>query len=764
MLKFTRRTFLQVMLCLLCFSSVQAEEEKLPVAGEVITKSQSSPKFTFDPHPSIDGIFTPRPVEHNDEEIYFSADEIQNDSNTSDITAIGDVYIIRDDVTLKADKVIYNQDADTVTARGNVLLVDRSNNVLYADEIVLKDKMSRGTMRKLKVVMRDESLIWAKKFKRLDNDDKVMYGATYTPCDCCLDNSCQKEPLWKISASKITQDLKNKNIYYRNAFLRVKNVPVFYMPFLSHPDPSVKRRSGFLFPKYGSSNFLESYFQPNYFWAINDHSDMVLSPYFSSKHGFIPQATYRGYAQKGEVSLEGSVFKDKDMGKGRDDKVRGNLFVTGRYELNENWLAKMDWKYVSDIQYMRDMSLSGKTDPWLISNVGLQYFKDRDYASVDAYYFRTNSYYTHISPQRDRYDGAYVLPMLDYEKYNQLTDFGLYARNSISYATIMHDNEEASSNRATMINELVLPYTSRFGEKIKLVGSVKSDLYYVDDYSNTRGENITGSTGRIFPQLGLEWKLPFIKASEESRQIIEPVIVGVFAPNAGNERNRIPNEDSQNAFLDDVNVLDLDRYAGYDRNDTGSRISYGINWSSYGNILGRTQAFIAQSYEFDDKDSFSQSIGEDSHFSDYVGHVYASPNEYLDLNYRFKLDKNNLEMKYNELGASFGPQMLRGYISYIYLQDNEDDAMRRTHKRHELYTALNAKLTRDWSLRVYNRQDLSKEKSYSVEHGGSLIYDDECLSLAGNIRRYGSHVEGVDNDYEFSITFLLKTIGGIASK
>jgi LPS-assembly protein len=256
--------------------------------------------------------------------------------------------------------------------------------------------------------------------------------------------------------------------------------------------------------------------------------------------------------------------------------------------------------------------------------------------------------------------------------------------------------------------------------------------------------------------------LPFIKANEESRQIIEPVIVGVFAPNDNNKTNRIPNLDSENAFLDDVNVLDIDRYSGYDLNDTGSRVSYGFNWNSYGNILGRTQAFFAQSYYFDDENSFSQSLGERNHFSDYVGRIYANPSSYLDLNYRFRLDKNDWEIKYNELGARIGPDILNFYVSYIHLNEGNNAVLKNGLKseRHELYTAVNAKLTRDWSIKLYNRQDLAAEHSYSIEHGGSLTYEDECFMLSGNIQKYDSNDPEVDNDYEFTVSFFLKTIGG----
>ena len=131
--------------------------------------------------------------------------------------------------------------------------------------------------------------------------------------------------------------------------------------------------------------------------------------------------------------------------------------------------------------------------------------------------------------------------------------------------------------------------------------------------------------------------MPFVKATETSRQIIEPVIVAALSPNGGNKDNKIPNEDSEDVELDDTNILSLDRYSGYDRNDTGSRISYGFNWSSYGNIMGRTSAFIAQSYQFNDQTSFTRNIEDDGHFTDYVGRIYAAPSKYLDLTYIGKL-------------------------------------------------------------------------------------------------------------------------------
>lgn len=214
--------------------------------------------------------------------------------------------------------------------------------------------------------------------------------------------------------------------------------------------------------------------------------------------------------------------------------------------------------------------------------------------------------------------------------------------------------------------------------------------------------------------------------------------------------------------FDDTNILSLDRYAGYDRNDDGSRVSYGLNWSSYGNILGRTSAFIAQSYQLSDNSSFMRAVNgeeDDNRFSDYVGRVYASPNRYLDLNYRYRLDKDDFDLKYSELGAKVGSDIFNVYTSYIYLQPNQNSYYK-AGERKELYLSLNSKLTKDWSVSVYDRIDLT-DNGGSLEHGGQLIYEDECLKLAFVARKYNYDDPTLDDDYEFSVTFFLKTLGGM---
>lgn len=717
-------------------------------AGAVVRKSavKKLPTSSIEPTHDLTGVMdiASPAVEDEEQDVYFSADEMQNDQQLSTITALGNVNIVRDNLTVKADKVIYNQKDDIITATGNVVLVEQDGSVIFTDYVVLTDKMKAGEMDNIKVIMKDKSQIAARRVRRFNNDNKLMENAVYSPCDVCTG----KDPLWQLKARKIRHNAEKKDVYYNDAYLEVKGIPVFYTPFMSHPDPTVKRRSGFLTPSIESSSYLGAAIQPRYFWDISENEDFLFTPILTTDKGLVLGGKYNKYVARGDVSAEGSFLRDTD-----EDRNRGALFLKGRYEVNDFWLADADINYSSDRTYLKDMSLPKEDDAWLTSRLRMQGFDNRNYASIESYYYQLISY------DMKEYDKPVVLPLLNYENISDVGRYGAYSKTNLNFASVYRE-EETDSQRFSMINSWVLPYTSPYGEKYRMVASVKSDLYYVDNYTNPDGENFDGAVARIFPQLGLEWKLPFIRATETSRQILEPTIVAVAAPNGGNKVNKIPNEDSQDVELDDTNILDLDRYSGYDRNDSGSRISYGLNWSAYGDITGRTSAFFAQSYRFDKNESFTKNSQDSSgYFSDYVGRVYANPSEYFDLNYRFRMDKDSLELTYSELSTTIGPKLLNAYISYIYLQDNKDSSLIDGSGRKELYTSLSAELTKDWSISVYNRQDLT-DNGGSLEHGGNLIYEDECLKLIMYLRKDNSSDPDYEGDFEFGATFLLKTLGG----
>ena len=727
------------------------------VAGEVIKKEEKKPFAEMNPSFNVTKIMDENPKKADSDEVKFSADSMESDNNNGLITAIGNVDIEYNNMFLKADKVVYDQNEDRVTATGNVKFTQENGNVVYADYVTASDKMSKAFMEKIKVEMIDGTTIMADSFRKRANNDKVIEKAMYTPCDFCEKTA----PLWQINARKVKHDAASQDVNYNDAVLKVKNVPVIYTPYLSHPDPEVKRRSGFLAPTIGKNSYLGATLQTPYFFDIDEHQDFTFTPIFTTDKEVVLMGKYNKYFYSGEMNVEGSYLHDKD-----DDhkEHRGNIFASGRYEINNYWVADADLKYVSDNLYLKELSLPQKDDAWLVSNVRMQMFDNRDYASIEAYYYDLVSYNLRSKRGRRYYQQSdnkpFVLPLMMYENISDSNSVGAYFKNTFDFASVYHEDDN-NGQRMSMINSWILPYTSRFGEKYRFVASLKSDVYYINSYRNSYNKDYTGVATRVFPQVGVEWKYPFIRTGESSSQIIEPVTLAVVAPNGGNEEHKIPNEDSQDVDLDDSNILNLDRFSGYDRNDTGSRISYGFNWSSYGERFGRTTAFIAQSYRFNRSESFARQMGEEGSFSDYVGRIYASPSKYFNLDYRFRADKDKLKIKYSELGAGIGSDIFKVYVSYIYINSKLYNS-ENLRERHELYTSISSALTKDWSIALYNRQDLTKDGG-NLEHGGSLIYEDECLKFMTNVSKYNSNNPNLDDGYSFGFTFYLKTLGGFGA-
>ena len=168
------------------------------------------------------------------------------------------MIVTRGNMELVCDRLWYDQKKDIIVAEGNAILTEADGSVLYTDRIMLSERMKRADVNKVKVIMRDESRIWADTFVKKTNDNKQMRNASYTACDVCQG----KSPLWQIDARKVSYDAAGQNINYNDAVLRVKNIPVFYTPFLSQPSPEVKRRSWLLMTSMGSTSYTGQYIQP----------------------------------------------------------------------------------------------------------------------------------------------------------------------------------------------------------------------------------------------------------------------------------------------------------------------------------------------------------------------------------------------------------------------------------------------------------------------------------------------------------------------
>ncbi|MEQ9575574.1 MAG: LptA/OstA family protein, partial [Rhodospirillales bacterium] len=171
------------------------------------------------------------------------------------VSAYGNVEITHGERTLLADKVTYNQNTDIVQAAGNITILEPSGEILFADQITITGDLKDGLVRNIGMILTDRSRLAAAGAKRSGAIVTELRKGVYTPCKQCTEDP-DAPPLWQIKAVRVIHDKRNKTIEYRDAWLEVYGYPVLYTPYFIHPDPSIRRKAGFLAPGFGGSSDL----------------------------------------------------------------------------------------------------------------------------------------------------------------------------------------------------------------------------------------------------------------------------------------------------------------------------------------------------------------------------------------------------------------------------------------------------------------------------------------------------------------------------
>ena len=294
------------------------------------------------------------PPEPPEPQTLILADEMTYDENTQIITATGNVEIERDGRILLADEVTYNQDTDIATAQGNVTLVDDNGSVMFFEQAEMTGDLKQGFAREVQVLLADKSRMAARLIRRRDGNVNVLHRMIYTACD----SNCDGDPVWQIKARRVIHDQDDQMMTYKDAWVELLGVPVFYTPYLAHPDPSADRRSGLLAPAIGGGSNLGFSFALPYYWNIAPDRDATLTPLYTSSAGRGGIAEYRQLFGKGELRMFGSLVAD-DEDNSKD--FRGHVQARVRRDIDERWRTGADLHLASDDTYLRRYDFDAPT-------------------------------------------------------------------------------------------------------------------------------------------------------------------------------------------------------------------------------------------------------------------------------------------------------------------------------------------------------------------------------------------------------------------
>ena len=594
--------------------------------------------------------------------VTFLADTVSYDKSRNIVIAAGHVRAWQNGQTLYADKIVLNRNTDVVTAEGHVVLVQPSGESVYAESAVLTKGMKNAVMRDVAARLANNGRMIANGGRRYNGTIEKLTKIVYSACNLCKADP-RAPPFWQIRAGSATRDLQHKRIEYANAVMEIHGIPVFYLPYMTQPDPSVKRQTGLLFPSLGTTSHLGFFAAVPYYIVLNRDSDLTLTPIVAVKNGPVLDAKYREAFNNGTLNLDVSGGRDSSRGR---DSFGEAVFTSGTFDLNPDWRAGFNYNHASSPDYLNDFEFLPNA-AYLSSNAYLEGFGQGSYARIET------DTYQGLVTSIDQNTLPVVLP---YGEYDFTSDpDGLGGRFSIhADAFNVLRNLGTDSRRAALVGGYRLPFNGPFGQIWRLraelisAGYEAADLYEQPSYALRTN---SAGTARAVPFAALMMRWPFLRSGRFGSQILEPEVQFVSAPNIGiSQNNRIPNEDSLDLEFSDANLFDLNRYPGIDRIEGGSRVDYAMHAAWYlprGTLL---DGIVGQSYRFHKDLDYLPGSGLNDNISDIVARATLAPTPWFNLTYRTRLSHRSLGVRMIDTTASFGTSLLNFSGGYLYTSTN----------------------------------------------------------------------------------------------
>ena len=331
------------------------------VLGLATSPTASAQGFVYNVRPPKP--VTPRPA--NDGQMLVQAGEVDYDYNNSRVSAVGNVQLFFNGTSVEADKVIYDQKTKRLHAEGNIRLTDADGKITYANVMDLSDDYRDGFVDSLHVDTADSTHMAATRADRSGGNYTVFENGVYTACAPCKDDP-RKPPLWQVKGVRIIHDQIDKMLYFENAQVEFFGVPLAYLPFFSTPDPTVKRKSGFLTPGVSTNSTYGYGIEVPYYWAIAPDYDLTVNPRFMTKQGVLFQGEFRQRLLDGSYQIRAYGIDQLEpnafAGQPGDRQFRGGVETKGDFALNDKWAWGWEGIALTDYMLLSDYRLSTYKD------------------------------------------------------------------------------------------------------------------------------------------------------------------------------------------------------------------------------------------------------------------------------------------------------------------------------------------------------------------------------------------------------------------
>ena len=698
------------------------------------------------------------PIAKPGDVIDFTADAMDYSDDEQLVTATGHVLINRDRYTLTADTVIYNRTTGQVEARGNVTTIDPQGNKAYGDRIIVTESLRDGAIDNILLVLADGGRLAAASGVRV-NGLSTLSQAIYSPCHVEGSEGCPKKPVWSIKALRITHDPVKHRISYRDARLEILGKPILFLPTFSHPDGSSNRASGLLVPGIEIRNTIGFGVGVPYHVNLGPDRDITVKPWVFTevkpaldlrarqlfKAGPVQLHAYFTYGDVIDYAPDGVTTID------RGQRPRGYFELNGQLQHDAEWRSTFLVRLTSDDTFNRRYGLD--YDDVLRSTYNLERFRTDSYLSIAGWGFQN------LRADKGPDTTPIVLPVIDYDWRPGAPILGgqLDIRANTLNLFRIHGQDE---QRATLQGQWTRSFLTGLGQRVTGTALLRGDLYDTENPGQATLPTYAGkdgfqARGIALAAVDVEW--PFAGPALGGTQTITPRVQVVAAPLHLNRG--IPNEDSRSLDFEDTNLFSLNRYSGFDRFESGTRVTYGIQYRLERPRFVFTSE-VGQSYRLAGTGNapFLQGTGLSGTASDIVGRNTLQYGSLFSITHRFRIDNGNGVFRRNEVDITAGTSAT--YFTIGYANFNRNIVLEDLRDFQEVRIGTRAALSRFWSVYgsvIIDLTTKSQEPTTTadgfqpIRHRVGIQYEDECFRFGVTWRRdYTS-----DRDFRAGNSYLL---------
>ena len=743
-------------------TAAQAQDMTAP---DPAASESPAPPTPAPPTPAMpEGIVVERP-----KLIDFTADLIVYDENSDVVTASGKVVLVHEGTTLTAEQVVWDRKTGKVEAQGDIIITDADGNRAFGDRVELSQTLRDGSIDAFLLVLKNDARLAARSGQRVDGRSELDH-AIYSPCNVTDSQGCPKAPVWRIKAARVVHDPEKGRIRYSKARIEFFGVPIFYAPHLSHPDREGRNASGLLLPDLRITRTLGLSAQFPYFLSFSPANDLTITPTFYTEVNPALQSEYRHLTPQGPLRLGGIITSSsRDVGSPTEpliqgqSKTRGALWSNGQFQHSSTWRSTYSVRLASDDTFLRRYDIS--QDDVLRNFYRLERRSAQSYFSLEGWAFQG------LRSTDKQGLIPIVLPLIDFRLTPHQNILGGQMHMRLNSVALTRTDGEDMQRGTAELNWTLSRYTP-MGQRISLQGLLRGDTYHMLDQQglaliDARTDN--GWQGRFISAAALDVAWPFAGPAFGGTQTLTPRVQFVASPSVRNLV--ISNEDSRAIDLDEHNLFDINRFTGFDRWETGSRLVYGVQWT-LDRPLWRLESEVGQSYRMSHgAPIFPDGTGLSSRTSDIVGRSTLRYSNFLDITHRFRLDKDQLKLRRNEIDVTVGGQRTYAQIGYVKL--NRDINFVELDDREELRAGGRLALARYWSLFGSVIVDLTSRAEdpanmsdgfEPIRHRLGLAYADECFEFSVSWRRNYTSDRDFRAGNTFTLTIGLKTLGRSVSR